>query len=585
MTTKRETILSGVGVSGGIAIGIAYVVDTAAGVYPEYTVAASKRDAEADRLDKAVQTAMRQLRALKAKTKTAGKSAADDLGQLLDAHIAMLDGSRLVRGARGLIESSGLNAEAAVQHQVADIVRSFEAMEDAYLAARADDVRDAGGRILRNLSERPVDNFAGLPENTIVIAEELTPADTVQMDPKKVAGFAAVLGGAEGHTAIIARSLGVPAVLGAAGLMSGIRSGDTVLLDGRSGKVIVNPGKATLRSYEKKKHDAEREVQKLSRLRSVPAITRDNIAVGLQANLDRPQDVGAALEAGAEGVGLFRTEFLYMNRPEPPSEAEQLEVLLQVVNNMEGRPVTFRTLDIGGEKLAYSLGDHVGGSVNPALGVRGVRLSLKQPSLLEPQFCAMLRAAAYGPVRILLPMITTPGEVRQARDILARMWRRLKRRGVRLPDEMPPLGVMIEVPGAALAADSLAQAADFFAIGTNDLTMYTLAIDRADDQVAHLYNPLHPAVLRLIEFSIQAALRARKPVSICGEMAGNPRFTALLLGLGCRDLSASAPSLLRIKQRIRKLDMVSAASRARMVMEISDAGRIAALLDDMDALV
>jgi len=584
MTTKREISLDGVGVSSGIAIGIAHVVDTAAGVYPEYTVPPKKRPAEAARFDKAVKAAMRQLRALKAKTETAGKAAADDLAQLLDAHIAMLDGSRLVRGARALIESEGLNAEAAVQHQVADIVRSFEAMDDSYLAARADDVRDSGGRILRNLSERPVDHFANLPNDTIVIAEELTPADTVQIDPKKVAGFAAVLGGAEGHTAIIARSLGVPAVLGAAGLMNDIRSGDTVLLDGKKGRVVANPSKATLAQFEKKKKEAEREKQNLSRLRSVPAVTRDNVTVGLQANLERPQDVGAALEAGAEGVGLFRTEFLYMNRTEPPSEDEQFDVLRQVVEEMGGRPVTFRTLDVGGEKLAYSLGDHITDSINPALGVRGVRLSLKQVSLLEPQLCAMLRAAAYGPVRILLPMITTPGEVRRVREISARLWKRLKRRGATLPEAIPPIGVMIEVPGAALAADSLAQAADFFAIGTNDLTMYTLAIDRADDQVAHLYNPLHPAVLRLIEFSIQAALRARKPVSICGEMAGNPRFTALLLGLGCRDLSASSPSLLRIKQRILKLDMVSAATRARMVMEISDTGRIATMLDDMDAL-
>lgn len=585
MAAKPEISLDGVGVSSGIAIGIAHVVDTAAGIYPEYTVPPKIRSAEVARFDKAVQTAMRQLRALKAKTESAGKSTADDLAQLLDAHIAMLDGSRLVRGARDIIESDGLNAEAAVQHQVADIVRSFEAMDDAYLAARADDVRDSGGRILRNLSDRPVDHFANLPENTIVIAEELTPADTVQIDPKKVAGFAAVLGGAEGHTAIIARSLGVPAVLGAAGLLSEIRSGDTVLLDGRHGRVIVNPSKASLRSFEKKKRDSEREQQQLNRLRTVPAVTRDNVTVGLQANLERPQDVGAALEAGAEGVGLFRTEFLYMNRPDPPSETEQFDVLRQVVEEMDGRPVTFRTLDVGGEKLAYSLGDHIADSVNPALGVRGIRLSLKQAQLLEPQLCAMLQAAAFGPVRILLPMITTPGEIRKVREITARLWRRLKRRGAKLPESMPPLGVMIEVPGAALAADSLAQAADFFAIGTNDLTMYTLAIDRADDQVAHLYNPLHPAVLRLIEFSIQAALRARKPVSICGEMAGNPRFTALLLGLGCRDLSASSPSLLRIKQRILKMDMVSAATRARMVMGISDAGRIAALLDDMDALV
>ena len=431
-------------------------------------------------------------------------------------------------------------------------------------------------------------SFGDLEPDTILVAEDITPAETAQMDPEVVAGFAAVLGGAEGHAAIMARSLGLPAVLGAADLLQTVATGDTLIVDGHAGRIIVNPSRRTQARYAERQAAQREEKRKLERLRGLPSVTADGSEVSLLANLELARDAGAALSAGAEGVGLLRTEFMFMNRDHPPGEDEQYTVLRDVVTAMEGRPVTIRTLDIGGEKAAYSLGallsDYVGDAVNPALGVRAIRLSLREPKLFEAQLCAILRAAAHGPVRILLPMITTPGEVKQVREILKKLWRRLKRRGADLPAEMPPLGVMIEIPGAALAADALAQTADFFAIGSNDLTMYTLAIDRADEQVAHLYNPLHPAVLRLIEFSVHAALRARLPVCVCGEIAGDPKFTALLLGLGVRELSMAAPSLLRVKQRIRKLDTANATRRARMVMEVADSGRIAALLDDLDGL-
>jgi len=290
------------------------------------------------------------------------------------------------------------------------------------------------------------------------------------------------------------------------------------------------------------------------------------------------------LAVGAEGIGLLRTEFMFMNRDNPPGEDEQYESLAALIAAMGGRPITVRTLDVGGEKLAYSLGEHLGHPVNPALGLRAIRLSLKQVKLFETQLAAILRASVHGPVRILLPMIAGTGEIRQSREILTRVIKRLQRRGVAIADPIPPLGAMIEVPGAALAADALATHVDFFAIGTNDLTMYTLAIDRADEQVAHLYNPLHPGVLRLIQFAVQAGARARIPVSICGEIAGDPRYTALLLGLGVREMSMAAPSLPRVKQRIRQIDMTAATERAEIIMSQADSGRIAALLDDFNAL-
>ncbi|MGH7186314.1 MAG: phosphoenolpyruvate--protein phosphotransferase, partial [Pseudomonadota bacterium] len=336
--------------------------------------------------------------------------------------------------------------------------------------------------------------------------------------------------------------------------------------------------------YERRQDEYRREQRMLGRLKRVPAVTRDGEAVTLLANLELPRETEAALAAGAEGIGLLRTEYMFMNRKDLPDEEEQYRELKTIVEAMDGRPVVMRTLDIGGDKLASTLGGHLAESANPALGLRAIRLSLKERPLLEAQLGAMLRSSAHGPVRILLPMISSTTEVRQVRQVMATVVRRLKRRKVKIADPPPPLGVMIEVPGAALSADALAQTADFFAIGTNDLTMYTLAIDRSEEQVAHLYNTLHPAVLRLIQFTAEAALRARIPISVCGEIAGDPRYTALLLGLGVRELSMAWPALPRVKRRIRSIDLLAATRRARMIMDQSDSGRIAALLDDFNAL-
>jgi phosphotransferase system enzyme I (PtsI) len=577
-----ERTFQGLAVSPGIAIGPAHVHESGRVAVAEVAIAADAVEGEQRRFKAAVDKSLHQLGKLKTKSGNLPDAVGEDLGFLLDAHRQMLSSSRLVRGVERRIGEDKINAEAAVQAEIGAIAQSFTAMQDAYLSSRADDVREVGERLIRNLTQRSYQAFKNLPDGSVIVAEEITPADTALMDPEHIGGFATVLGGAEGHTAIMARSLGLPAVLGIAGVTAAVKAGDTVIVDGSTGKVVVRPTPSTLEGYERRRVKFVRAERQLARLAKLPAVTRDGVDIVLLANVELPREVEAARAVGAQGVGLLRSEFMFMNRADVPGEDEQFEALALVVKAMDGRPVTIRTLDVGGEKLASALGNHFAPGANPALGLRAIRLSLKEPKLLDDQLAAILRAAALGPVRILLPMIASVEEVLQVREAISRTARRLVRRNVPMPEKLPPVGAMIEVPGAALAADALAQVCDFFALGTNDLTMYTLAIDRGDEQVAHLYNPLHPAVLRLIQFTAEAALRNRIPVSICGEIAGDPRYTALLIGLGIRELSMSAIKLPRVKQRVRSIEFKAAATRALAIMDQSDSARISALLDDFN---
>src|SRR6266851_1055693 len=581
----EEHSFHGIAVSPGIAIGPAHVSDHFDQAVPEYVIPEAQVDEERARFAAALAVSVKQLRKLKSKAQSLPAAAAEEMGYLLDAHLSMLSNSRLVRGVDQRIAGERRNAEWAVQAEIATIGKSFSAMRDDYLAARFDDIRIVGMRLIRNLAKRPFEALARLPEGTVILAEELTPADTALMDPRRVAGFATVLGGSESHTSIMARALGLPAVVGVAGLLSHPGRRETVVIDGSAGTVVINPGPATVARYRERQEALRRQGRQLDKLRRLPSVTRDGVEIALEANLELPRELDQAIAAGATGLGLVRSEFLYMNRDTLPGEDEQFAAFRDLLKGMDGHPVTVRTLDIGGEKIADVLSGVAGGpSANPALGLRAIRLSLKERRLLDVQLAAMLRAAALGPVRILLPMISTIGELRRAREAMEQVARRLRRRGVRVPKALPPLGAMIEIPGAALAADALAAEADFFALGTNDLIQYTLAIDRGDEQVAYLYDPLHPAVLRLIQFAIEAAHRARIPISVCGEMAGDPRFTALLLGLGLRELSMTPGNIPRVKQRIRSLDTVAASRRARAIMDQWDSGRITALLDDFNAL-
>ncbi len=575
-----ERLFAGLGVSPGVAIGVAHVYDAGCVNVPEYRLAKDQVEAEKIRFAEAVAAASAQIGKLQHKARDLPGSSGEELGYLLDAYQQMLKGSRLVRGVERRIGEDRLNAEAAVQQEISQIVQGFAAMDDAYLSARIEDIREVGRRLVRNLTKVPYRPFSNLPKNTVILAEELTPADTALLDPANVAGFATVLGGTASHTAIMARSLGLPAVVGMAGMLTGTRNGQPAIIDGSAGKVILNPGSDTLAFYRRKRAEFLRQRRQLQRLRKVPAVTLDGAEVSLQANLELPAEIDSVLSSGAQGVGLLRTEFMYMNRDDLPSEDEQYVVLSNLLQRLAGRCLTIRTLDAGGDKIAPAIGIVEG--PNPALGLRAIRLALKRPEILETQLAAILRAGAHGPVRILIPMVTSVSELLAVRTILQSVEQRLKRRHIAYALPLPPVGTMIEVPGAALAADALAWHSDFFAIGTNDLTQYTLAIDRADEAVSSLYDPLHPAVLRLVQFAAEAALRARIPVSVCGEIAGDPRFTALLLGLGIRDLSMAAANLPVVKQRIRNLDLVAATRRARVIMDQSDSARIAQLLDDFN---
>ncbi|MCW2244793.1 phosphotransferase system enzyme I (PtsI) [Azospirillum fermentarium] len=576
-------VLRGLGVSPGIAIGPVHLVESGAVRVPEYPIQPDGTEAEVTRFQEAAGKARRQLRKLKTKAATLPEAASEEIGILLDAHTAMVTNSRLTRGVEQRIRTQGINAEAAVQAEIATIAQTFAAMDDAYLAARIADVREVGRRLIRNLMQHDYKAFAMLPAGTVVLAEELTPADTALLDPRRVAGIATVLGGAEGHTAIMARSLGLPAVLGVAGLLTGVRNGTMVVVDGINGRVVIDPPADVLEEFRHRQMEQEQEREQLKALKRLPAVTRDGTAIVLNANLELPRDLENALNVGVEGIGLLRTEFLFMNRDDLPDEDEQYKALRTIVEGMDGRTVTARTMDVGGEKLAGWMQGRYGEPANPALGLRAIRLGLREPKLLETQLAAMLRAGAHGPLRILLPMISSVAEVQTVREMIATIARRLRRRGVKIADPLPPVGVMVEVPGAALSADALSHVSDFFAIGTNDLTQYTLAIDRGDEQVASLYDPLHPAVLRLIQFTVEAGLRARIPVSVCGEIAGDPRYTALLLGLGVRELSMSSNSVPVVKRRLRAMDLIAACRRARVIMDQSDSGRIATLLDDFNA--
>jgi phosphotransferase system enzyme I (PtsI) len=582
-TLGQPRLLRGLPVSSGIAIGPAYLAESGQPQIPEYRLhPGSEVDKERARFSDAVAKARRQIRKLKAKAESLPEQAAEDVGLLLDAHAAILGGSRLLRGVDRRIADDLVNAEFAVQAEVASIAAQFAAMDDSYLAGRMDDIGEVGSRLIRNLSLQPYKAFVGLPEGSVVLAEEITPADTALMDPRRVAGFAAASGGTHSHTAVMARSLGLPAVLGVPGLIAGVKPGNLVIIDGFEGIVVIDADLDTLARYEERRASVADDQRRLRSIVPLPTRTRDGVRITLSANIELPRDVPGAIGVGADGIGLLRTEFVFMSRPDLPSEEEQFGHLRAIVGGMGGRPVTIRTADIGADKILPALSAHLSEVANPALGLRAIRLALREPKLLDSQLAAILRVGAHGPIRILLPMITSVAEICEVRQAIDRVSRRLRRRKAAFADPPPPLGAMIEVPAAALIADALAREVDFFAIGTNDLVMYTLAADRGDDSVAGVYDPLHTAVLRLLQLTAEAALRARIPVNVCGEIAGDPRYTALLVGLGLREFSMSPQRLLAVKQRVLALDSVAAARRAQMIMDQTDPGRIAALVDDFN---
>lgn len=579
-TSGAEVVYQGLGVSRGVAIGVVYRHDANAVYVPEKTIPESEIKAECERFQRAIEGSARQIAKLQTQARAIEGAAGEELGYLLYAYRQMLSGSRLVRGVETMIIQEAVNAETAVRRTIADIEASFSGMEDAYLAARVDDIREVGRRLLRQLLDSPDNPFVHLPKNAILLSDELSPADTVLLDPSMVAGLGTMLGGVASHTAIVAQSLGLPAVVGINGVLAGIKNGQIAVIDGVEGQVVVNPDPETLMRYRNKRARFLRIRRTLRSEAHEASQTQDGVEIALHGNVELPGEIDDLFKVGGMGVGLMRSEFLYMNRADLPGEDEQYEIYKSMVQKLDGLPLTVRTLDVGGDKVAPSLGAWEG--INPALGLRAIRLSLRFPELLETQLAAILRAGAHGPVRILIPMISQAREMIEVRSIMEKVARNLRAKAILIASPLPPVGAMIEIPGAAVTADILARHCDFFALGTNDLVQYTLAVDRAEETVSHLFEPLHLAILRLIKLTVEAGGKARIPVSICGEIGGDPSYTALLLGLGIRNLSMAVNDLAGVRKRVRSLKLSDAEALADTILSQSETHEIVRLLDEFN---
>jgi phosphoenolpyruvate-protein phosphotransferase (PTS system enzyme I) len=545
--------LTGIGVSRGIAIGTAHLLQRGELEVLEYAIPHTHIDSEVARFRRALDVARGQLSAIRGRIPPDTRA---DIVEFIDTHLLMLEDSTLTIAPEHLIVSRQCNAEWALKLQRDALVAVFEAMDDAYLRLRKDDIDHVVMRIQRilvNQHQEHEDTGDSRLAGSILLADDLTPADAVLMQHQGIIAFVTEYGGPLSHTAILARSLRIPAVVGVRHIRRYLNDDDLIIVDGQRGIVITDADEQTLEQYRKLQGEEQRRQRGLQGLKGKPAVTRDGELIQLQANIELLDDVANVLAVGADGVGLYRTEFLYMNREDTPGEAEQLARYTDVISTLNGLPLTIRTLDLGADKEVDS--GHTGNRMplNPALGLRAIRLCLRNPDLFRPQLRAILRASALGPVRLMVPMLSNSQEVLQVLELIDATRRDLERAGHAFDPKMP-VGGMIEVPAAALSADFFASRLDFLSIGTNDLIQYTLAIDRIDDEVNYLYDPLHPAVLMLIHRVIEAGTRAGIPVSMCGEMAGDPRYTRLLLGLGLRDFSMLPATLLEVKSLVTASD-------------------------------
>ena len=541
--------LYGKGVARGYAIGRAVVLGATALEVAHYRISPDAVVSEKARLTMALKAAQDEMREL---ATTLPDDAPRELAALLDVHSMLLADPLLANEALLLIEARHYNAEWALTAQGQILGEQFAAMEDEYLRERGSDVRQVIERVIDAMSgsksSRSLDKIQKTDESLIVVAHDISPADMVRLRGASFAGFATDLGGPTSHTAIVARSMAVPAVVGLGHVRSLVSDGDVVVLDGASGTVIVNPPAFALQEYRQMQQDFIAYREELALLKNVESVTLDGIRIGMLANIELPEEAELAIENGADGIGLFRSEFLFIGQTDLPDEDQQYQAYSKVVKTMAGRPVTIRTLDIGADK---TMDGELAVTMNPALGQRAIRYCLARPELFATQLRAILRASAHGKVKILIPMIAHMHEIQSTKLALASAMRDLDERGDEY-DAAVELGAMVEVPATAIAIEPFAQLLDFLSIGTNDLIQYTLAIDRADSEVANLYDPLHPAVLRLIANTINAGERAGKPVSVCGEMAGDPKLTRLLLGLGLTEFSMHPQQLLDVKREIRR---------------------------------
>ena len=532
---------------------------------------------EVARFLSAVDSARRQLQAIQERIPV---NTGMDIAAFIETHLLMLDDAMLVHVPVDLIRSHHCNAEWALKLQRDALVNVFEQMDDAYLRTRRDDIDYVINRIQRILLDSDQGEEQGetfVLENSIVLAYELNPAETMMLEHQGISAFATECGGPLSHTAILARSMQIPAMVGTHGLQRYIRDGETLILDGLQGVLIAGPDAHILEHYrERQEQEYQRQIE-LARLTDSPAVTRDGTPIRLMTNIELPEDIDAVSRASANGVGLYRTEFLFMNRQQPPDEDEQYNCYVSVVEALKGKPLTIRTLDMGADKQV----DGNSSCSNPALGLRAIRLCLKDRSRFRPQLRAILRASAHGPVRLMIPMLSNTRELHQVLSLINDTKIALQRAAHAFAPEIE-IGGMIEVPAAALTAADFASHLDFLSIGTNDLIQYTLAIDRVDEEVNYLYDPLHPAVLRLIKMTIDAGKAAGIPVAMCGEMAGDPRYTRLLLGMGLSEFSMHHTALPGVKHVINSSSIEALAPLVQELLSDTRADRIPERIDALN---
>jgi phosphotransferase system enzyme I (PtsI) len=575
-------VLHGHAVSAGITIGYAHLVSTARLEVGHYEVPPEDLESEVERFDAATRRAREELEALKTQI-PAGAPA--EFGAFLSLHRMILEDASLSQAPRELIRSRRCNAEWALVQQMETLTDRFDEMDDPYLRERKADVQQAVERVLKALMGGQAIPEVALSEEEklIVVAHDLSPADMILFKRHHFGGFVTDGGGVTSHTAIVARSLGIPAIVGLHHAWQAINEGELLVVDGEHGVLVVNPDPLVLAEYRLRQSQLGLERQKLKRLKSTPSATLDGTPIDLYANIELPEDMPEVLESGAGGIGLFRTEFLFLNRKDLPSEEEQFEAYRRVAEGLGGRPVVLRTLDVGADKAMNHDGNKESHTKpNPAMGLRAIRFCLAEPQIFLTQLRAILRASHYGKVRILLPMVAHAHEIDQTLILVRQAKQQLDERDLPYDREVQ-VGGMIEIPAAALALPIFMRKLDFLSIGTNDLIQYTLAIDRTDDAVAHLYDPLHPAVLALVAGTIQTATRGGMPVAVCGEMAGDLQLTRLLLGLGLRNFSMHPSQLLAIKERILRTHLGEVQTLAQRVLRANDPAKTRELLAKLNA--
>jgi len=561
--------MRGIGVSSGIVIGKAYVVDRRTDAVQFCHLDPSQAHSEVKRFTGAVSESKKQLRRITRMLTKEGRGK-EHIG-IIDAHLMILKDQMLINDTIKLIKQERMNAEWALKTVLKGIRELFDKMDDRYFKERSSDIEHIVDRIIMNLSGEEHASIADIEEPSVVVAHDLSPADTAQMVKGKVVAFLTDIGGKTSHTAIMARSLEIPAVVGLENVTRNAEAGDTIIVDGMTGAVIINPSESVLHVYERRRSKYASYDKELHHYRNLPAETLDGRRIRLMGNMEIAEEITSLLDHGAEGIGLYRSEFLYMNRKDLPTEEEHMASYVHVAKQMSPRPVVVRTLDIGGDKFLSPM--EVADEINPAMGLRAIRLCLKRPDMFRTQLRGILRASAYGKLKVMFPMISGIDELRRAKAIFEETKEELRRENKPFDPDIE-VGVMIEVPSAAFIADLLAKEADFFSIGTNDLLQYSLAIDRVNEHVAYLYEPFHPAVLRIIKNVVDCAKQRGISVSVCGEMAGEPEHALMFIGMGLEQLSMNAFSLLRVKRLVRSVRYEDAKDIVTMALTLSTAREV-----------